>query len=74
MHLFNLLCIDDEMHDEFKHPPALSDNERMKRTVLLSPEIIIDALHDRIHPASGRLLTTKNVCILNKNELIDKIF
>ena len=41
-------------------PPRLSDEARAARAPR-PPEELVDALHDRIHPASGRLLAAKAV-------------
>lgn len=43
-------------------PPRLSDEARAARAPR-PPEELVDALHDRIHPASGRLLSSKAISI-----------
>jgi DNA-binding transcriptional regulator YiaG len=43
-------------------PPRLSDTARAARAPR-PPEELVDALHDRIHPTSGRLLASKTVDI-----------
>ena len=43
-------------------PPRLSDGARAARAPR-PPEELVDALHDRIHPTSGRLLASKSVSI-----------
>jgi DNA-binding transcriptional regulator YiaG len=43
-------------------PPRLSDEARAARAPR-PPEELVDAVHDRIHPASGRLIAAKAISI-----------
>lgn len=50
----------------FRRPPPLSPEEMAKRAPL-PPEVLAGALQDRITPASGRLLASRRIQVVDEN-------
>ena len=60
-HYDQVLALLGQNKERRKPPPKLPGEARETQT--RSPEELVDALQDRVHPANGRLLAAKVVCI-----------